>query len=116
MDKCVEIILEYAKELVKQNVVGTTDCISVRSGDELYATAIGVPLASLQEADVVKVPLAEAQGEYALHAQIYASKEEVRAICHCHPAWVEPIAACGGKSGAAPAPAAEAAPAPAPAK
>lgn len=95
MDKSVELILEYARELTKQNVVGKGDCISVKSGAYFYASNKEVSLADLTEADVLKMKPEEATGEYALHAAIYASKEEVRAVCHCHPKWVEPIAACG---------------------
>lgn len=97
MDKSVATILEYAKELVKQNVVGKGDCISVRSGEYLYATETGVSLGDVKEENVVKMKQAEATGEYALHAKIYAAKEDVNAVCHCHPAWVAPIAACKTK-------------------
>ncbi len=97
MDKSVELILEYAKELTKQNVVGTGDCISVRSGACLYASNKEVNLADLTENDVLKIKLSDAQGEYALHARIYAAKNDISAVCHCHPTWVEPIARCGAK-------------------
>ena len=95
MDKIAGLVLEYAKELTKQNVVGTGDCISVRSGAYLYASDKNVPLSALSENDVLKIPLADAQGEYALHAAVYAAKSDVSAVCHCHPSWVEPIARCG---------------------
>ena len=95
MDKSADLILEYAKALAKQNVVGQGDCISVRSGAYLYASNKDVPLSALTENDVLKVRLSEAQGEYALHARIYAAKKDVSAVCHCHPTWVEPIARCG---------------------
>ena len=94
MDKMVELILEYAAELTKQHVIGEGDCISVKSGEYLYASNKEVSLAALTEEDVLKIRLDEAQGEYALHASIYASKEDVSAVCHSHPKWVEPIAAC----------------------
>ncbi|MBQ6380323.1 MAG: class II aldolase/adducin family protein [Clostridia bacterium] len=94
MDKSVALILEYAQELTKQNVVGKGDCISVKSGAYLYASKKEVSLADLKEDDVLKIKLDEATGEYALHARIYAAKQDVSAICHCHPKWVEPIAAC----------------------
>ena len=98
MDNSVRTILEYARELTKQNVVGRGDCISVRAGEYMYVSAADVSLSALQEADVLRFALAEApQGEYALHARIYAAKEEAGAICHCHPAWVAPIAQIGGK-------------------
>ena len=95
MDKSIELILEYAKELTKQNVVGSRDCISVRAGAYLYASDQNVRLDALTENDVRKIKLCDAQGEYALHAQIYSAKSDVSAVCHCHPAWVEPIARCG---------------------
>lgn len=95
MDKSTELILEYAKELAKQNVVGTGDCISVRSGAYLIASKADVRLEDLTENDVVKIKMSDAQGEYALHARIYAAKSDASAVCHCHPAWVEPIARCG---------------------
>ena len=94
MDKSIELILEYAAELAKQHVIGKGDCISVKSGEYLYASDKDVSLAELTEADVHKIKLSEAQGEYALHASIYAAKEDVSAVCHCHPKWVEPIAEC----------------------
>ena len=95
MDKTVSIILEYAAELAKQHVVGKGDCISIKSGEYLYASNKEVSLAELSEKDVLKFKLSEATGEYALHAAVYAAKEDVFAVCHCHPAWVEPIADCG---------------------
>ncbi len=95
MDKSIELILEYAKELTKQNVVGAGDCISVRSGSYIYASDKNVSLADLTENDVHKIRMSDAQGEYALHARIYNTKNDVSAVCHCHPAWVEPIAKCG---------------------
>lgn len=94
MDKSIELILEYAKELTKQNVIGKGDCISVKSGAYMYASDKEVSLADLAEDNVLKIELSQAQGEYALHAQIYQSKPDVSAVCHCHPKWVEPIARC----------------------
>ena len=95
MDKSIELILEYAGELTKQNVVGKGDCISVKSGEYMYASNKDVSLAELGAEDVLKIRLDEAQGEYALHAALYNAKEDVSAVCHCHPKWVEPIAECG---------------------
>ena len=97
MDKSVSTLLEYAKEAVKQNVVGTGDCLSVKSGDFMYVTDINVSLSDLTEKDVLKIKRSEAQGEYALHAKLYEVKEDVSAVCHCHPAWVAPIAEVKGK-------------------
>lgn len=97
MDKSVATILEYAKELAKQNVVGKGDCISVRSGEYLYASDVDVDLSGLKEENVIKIKMTEAEGEYSLHAAIYAAKEDANAVCHCHPAWVAPIADCGRK-------------------
>ena len=97
MDKITATLLEYARELVGQNVVGKGDCLSIRSGDCLYATDREVALADLTEKDVRKIKMTEAEGEYALHAAIYGEKEDVSAICHCHPAWVAPIAEVRGK-------------------
>ena len=96
MDKHVATLLEYAKELVKQNVVGKGDCISIKVGDALYASDKNVDLSALTEKDVVILDPAIAEGEYALHAALYAAKEDVRAVCHCHPAWVAPIADVNG--------------------
>ncbi|MBR2589908.1 MAG: class II aldolase/adducin family protein [Clostridia bacterium] len=95
MDKSIELILEYAKELTKQNVIGKGDCISVKSGAYMYVSDKEVSLADLTQEDVLKIELNSAQGEYALHARIYAQKPDVSAVCHCHPKWVAPIAACG---------------------
>ena len=97
MDKTVSTILEYAQELVKQKVTGTGDCISVKAGDCLYVTDRNVALAALTEENIKKIKLSEAAGVYALHAAIYVAKKDVNAICHCHPAWVAPIADAGVK-------------------
>jgi L-fuculose-phosphate aldolase len=97
MEKSTELILAYAGELSKQNVVGKGDCISVRAGAYMFASDKDADLAALTENDVLKIKLSDAQGEYALHARIYAAKSDVSAVCHCHPAWVEPIARCGAK-------------------
>lgn len=96
MDR-VSTILEYAKELVKQNVTGKGDCISVRAGEEMYVSNKDVDLSALEEKDILKIKLSEAQGEYALHAKLYRTKEDAFAVCHCHPAWVAPIAESGKK-------------------
>ena len=97
MDKSIATILEYATELAKQNVVGKNDCISVRAGEYIYASDKDADLSKLEEKDVIKIKMTEAQGEYALHAAIYTAKEDANAICHCHPAWVAPIAEIGKK-------------------
>jgi len=97
MDKSVVTILEYVKELVKQNVTGAGDCVSVRAGEYMYVTDKDVSLADVGDKDVLKIKLSDATGEYALHSAVYAAKEDALAICHCHPAWVEPIAECGTK-------------------
>lgn len=97
MDKAVATIMEYANELTKQNVVGKGDCISVRAGDYMYVTDKDASLADLKEKDVKKIKIGEGEGEYALHGKIYAEKEGTLAICHCHPAWVAPIAESGRK-------------------
>ncbi len=97
MDNSVRTILEYAKELVKQKVTGAGDCISIKSGDCLYFSDKDVPLSELTEKNVIKMKPEEATGEYALHKKIYDAKEDISAICHCHPAWVAPIAECGIK-------------------
>ena len=97
MDNSVRTILEYAKELVKQKVVGKGDCISVKAGEYLYASNKDVLLSDIEDKDVLKLKLSETTGEYKLHAEIYAAKEDVSAICHCHPAWVTPIADSGAK-------------------
>lgn len=94
MDKSVALILEYAAELTKQHVVGKGDCISVKSGEYMYATDKDVSLADLTEENVLKIRLDEAEGEYKLHAALYEAKEDTSAVCHCHPKWVAPIAAC----------------------
>lgn len=94
MDKSVQLILEYARELAKQNVVGKGDCISVKSDEYMYVSDKEVALDALAEKDVLKIKLSEAEGEYALHAALYNQKEDVLAVCHCHPKWVKPIADC----------------------
>ena len=95
MDKSVDLILKYAKELTKQGVAGQGDCISIRAGAYLVASNRDVRLDDLTENDVLQIRLSEAQGEYALHAGIYGANSDVHAVCHCHPAWVEPISRCG---------------------
>ena len=95
MDKSVQLILEYARELTKQNVVGKGDCISVKSDEYMYVSDKDTALDALSQNDVLKIKLDEAEGEYALHAALYTQKEEVFAVCHCHPKWVKPIADCG---------------------
>ncbi len=98
MKKSVGLILEYAKELAKQNVTGAGDCVSVKSsGGFMFASDKNVRLEALTEGDVLKIKMSDAQGEYALHAKIYTAKKDVNAVCHCHPAWVEPIARCRAK-------------------
>ena len=63
----------------------------------MYVTDKEVLLSDVQEKDIKKIKMSEAAGKYALYSAIYAANEEVSAICHCHPAWVAPIAECGIK-------------------
>ena len=96
MNKYVEKIVEYAKRLVEEGINDDKACISIRATKGyMYATKKGVSLKDVKEADVEKIDLAQCEGEYNLHATIYAAKEDVNAICHVHPKWVAPVAKAG---------------------
>ena len=96
MNKYVEKIVEYAKRLVEEGINDDKACISLKAAHGfMYATKLGVNLKDIKETDVEKIELATAEGEYSLHASIYAVKEDVNAICHVHPKWVAPVAKAG---------------------
>ncbi|MBE5763079.1 MAG: class II aldolase/adducin family protein [Clostridiales bacterium] len=96
MNKYVEKIVEYAKRLVEEGINDDKACISLKATQGyMYATKLGVSLKDIKDTDVVKIELATAEGEYNLHASVYAAKEDVNAICHVHPKWVAPVAKAG---------------------
>lgn len=95
MKKGISSILEYAQEMVKQNVCGNGDCISLRSGDKMYISNKSVLIKDLTENDITIVDINNpTTDEEKLHAAVYTSKPEVNSICHAHPAWVNPVAEC----------------------
>ena len=96
MNKYVEKIVEYAKRLVEEGNNDDKACNSLKAAQGyMYATKLGVSLKDIKDTDVVKIELATAEGEYNLHASVYAAKEDVNAICHVHPKWVAPVAKAG---------------------
>ena len=96
MNKYIEKIIEYAKRLVEEGINDDKACITLRAkAGYMYATKLGVALKDIDEKAVEKVELATAEGEYALHADIYTVKADVNAICHVHPKWVAPVAKAG---------------------
>ena len=71
MNSSVQTILEYAKRLVAEGVVGESDMLSMRSElNDMYITKAGVKLAELKEDDIVKMNIFTAESEYKYHAQI----------------------------------------------
>ena len=96
MNNNVQTILEYAKRLVEEGVVGSDDMISMRSElNEMYVTKAGVKLADLTEEDVLQMNIFTAEPEYKYHAEIYNARADVNAICQCYPKWVMPVAKAG---------------------
>ena len=96
MNNNVQTILEYAKRLVEEGVVGSDDMISMRFElNEMYITKAGVKLADLTEEDVIKMNIFTAEPEYKYHAEIYKERADVNAICQCYPKWVMPVAKAG---------------------
>lgn len=96
MNSSVQTILEYAKRLVEEGVVGSSDMLSMRSElNDMYITKAGVKLADLTEDDVVKMNIFTASAEYKYHAEIYNERSDINAICECYPKWVMPVAKAG---------------------
>lgn len=96
MNKIVQTILEYAKKLADENVVGESDMISMRTElNFMYITKAGVKLCDLGEEDVLKMNIFKVEPEYKYHAEIYKEREDINAICQCYPKWVVPIAKAG---------------------
>lgn len=96
MEKIVMTILEYAKKLVGEGVVGENDMISMRSGlNYMYITKAGVKLADVTEEDVIKMNIFKVEKEYLYHAEIYKERADINAICQCYPKWVLPVAKAG---------------------
>lgn len=98
MNKYIEIILQYAKDLAEEGVCGKDAVISVKAKNgQMYITKKGTDFANITAADVVEEDIGQssADKEGYLHASIYSQHEDVGAICHCHPAWVEPISTVG---------------------
>ncbi|MCI8912112.1 MAG: class II aldolase/adducin family protein [Clostridia bacterium] len=96
MNSSVQTILEYAKRLVAEGVVGESDMLSMRSElNDMYITKAGVKLAELKEDDIVKMNIFTAESEYKYHAQIYNERSDINAICECYPKWVMPVAKAG---------------------
>ena len=96
MNNNVQTILEYAKRLVEEGVVGSEDMLSMRYElNEMYITKAGVKLADLTENDVIKMNIFTAEKEYKYHAEIYNARADINAICQCYPKWVMPVAKAG---------------------
>ena len=77
MDRFVQTVIEYAKNISNENLCGQNDCISFRGKrGYMYITRPNVNFADL-------------------HAQIYTEREDINAICHVHPKWVAPVAKAG---------------------
>ncbi|MCX4362913.1 MAG: class II aldolase/adducin family protein [Clostridia bacterium] len=96
MNNYIQTILDYAKRLVAEGVVGESDMISMRFElNEMYITKAGVKLADLTEDDVVKMNIFTADKEYKYHSQIYNARSDINAICQCYPKWVVPVAKAG---------------------
>ncbi|MDE6474966.1 MAG: class II aldolase/adducin family protein [Clostridia bacterium] len=96
MNNNIQTILDYAKRLVSEGVVGADDMISMRFElNEMYITKAGVKLADLTEEDVIKMNIFTAEKEYKYHSEIYKERADINAICQCYPKWVMPVAKAG---------------------
>ena len=98
MNSYVSTIIEYARRLSEEKVCGKDDCISIKAlNGEFYATKENVDFANLQENDVLKCEIGDQSlsNELKLHATIYSTYEDVKAICHSYPAWVVPVSKSG---------------------
>lgn len=96
MDNSVQTILDYAKRLVEEGVVGVDDMISMRFElNEMYITKAGVKLADLTEENVIRMNIYTAEKEYKYHSEIYKERADINAICQCYPKWVLPVAKAG---------------------
>ena len=96
MNTNIQTILDYAKRLVAEGVVGSDDMISMRFElNEMYITKAGVKLADLTEGDVIKMNIFTAEKEYKYHSEIYKARADINAICQCYPKWVMPVAKAG---------------------
>ncbi|MDE7209170.1 MAG: class II aldolase/adducin family protein [Clostridia bacterium] len=96
MNNNIQTILDYAKRLVAEGVVGADDMISMRFElNEMYITKAGVKLADLTEEDVIKMNIFTAETEYKYHSEIYKERADINAICQCYPKWVMPVAKAG---------------------
>ncbi len=96
MNNNIQTILDYAKRLVAEGVVGADDMISMRFElNEMYITKAGVKLADLTEEDVIRMNIFMAEKEYKYHSEIYKERADINAICQCYPKWVMPVAKAG---------------------
>ncbi len=96
MNNNIQTILDYAKRLVAEGVVGADDMISMRFElNEMYITKAGVKLADLTEEDVIRMNIFTAEREYKYHSEIYKERADINAICQCYPKWVMPVAKAG---------------------
>ncbi len=96
MNNNIQTILDYAKRLVAEGVVGADDMISMRFElNEMYITKAGVKLADLTEEDVIRMNIFTAEKEYKYHSEIYKERADINAICQCYPKWVMPVAKAG---------------------
>lgn len=96
MNNNIQTILDYAKRLVAEGVVGADDMISMRFElNEMYITKAGVKLADLTEEDVIRMNIFTAEREYRYHSEIYKERADINAICQCYPKWVMPVAKAG---------------------
>lgn len=97
MDRFVQTVIEYAKNISEEKLCGVGDFISIRGkSGYMYITKANADFANLKESDVEKIDLVNSDSnEYKLHAQIYTLRDDINAICHVHPKWVAPVAKAG---------------------
>lgn len=94
-EKSISTIIEYATNLYKDNLCGKGDMISICHGDLMYYTQENCDFGAITAADVLQTKLTSAIGACKRHADIYSARPDIEAICHCHPAWVAPVAEVG---------------------
>lgn len=97
-----EEIIEIGKRLYKRNLsIATSGNISLKTEEGILITATGTCLGTLKREDIVlmdedanEIGEGKASSEKFLHAVIYKTRPDIRAIIHTHPVYLTTFASC----------------------
>lgn len=98
-NKKTEELLHYCGVLVKEKLVASGDCLSIRDGDGMYATNPAKDVGAQTEGDVNRYGFAQTPVDQmlALHRELYLRRPDISAIITNHAPYCVAMAKQGKK-------------------